>query len=79
MTNTAHIARLAELARLDKHCKRRIPIKILLHSTVHEGFLGDPAADVTIFLTLMFRRVTDQGPTIKRLELANPQSITGIV
>lgn len=65
--------RRAKTPRLAQHRKQRIPINVLLHSSIHEGVLRDPAADVTVSLALMIRQVIDQGDTIERDRLSNLQ------
>lgn len=67
-----------ELA-LTSFANSAIPIKPLLHGTVHEEVLSEPAADIDVRPTFIIRQMITQRTVIERWELNNPQTITGIV
>lgn len=72
--NEARQAALAEIAKIG-----RFPAKICYQRKMHDGILGDPAAEGMVFGAVRIRRLIKQGAEIKRAELKLPQQISGIV
>lgn len=79
VADDARESTFARVAHLDLVRKHRIPVKLILLGKVHGGILGDPAADVSIFLGHMTHQTITEGDNIQQEELTEPRSIADIL